>query len=57
MSEADTQLTDVQKIAALRLALGACYELFSEIRNDWTDPRHECREGWRIIDAVMKATE
>ena len=38
-------------------ALTKCRGLFSEIRNDWTDPRAECREGWAIIDAaIAKAT-
>lgn len=35
-------------------ALKRCRELFSEIRGDWTDPREQCREGWRVIDAALK---
>ena len=32
--------------------LDALRSLFSEIRNDWSDPRGWCREGWAIIDAA-----
>lgn len=42
------------EVPRLRVALRKCYVLFSEIRNDWTDPRSQCREGWRIIDAALK---
>lgn len=34
-------------------ALEKCRALFSEIRNDWTDPRSECCSGWEIIDAAI----
>jgi len=38
-------------------ALKVCRELFSEIRNDWTDPRSECRKGWTVIDAILVHAE
>jgi hypothetical protein len=34
-------------------ALKHCYALFDDIRNDWTDPRSQCREGWAIISAAL----
>jgi len=37
----------------LKDALKECDRLFSEIRNDWTDPRSECREGWDIIKKAL----
>jgi len=35
-------------------ALRELDSLFSEIRNDWTDPRSECRAGRAIIDTLLK---
>lgn len=49
-------LSDAEKIAMLRSALKLCDGLFSDIRNDWSDPRSECREGRAIIDAALSAT-
>lgn len=46
-----------QQVTTLREALKKCYELFSDIRGDWTDPRAECREGWKVIDNALAATE
>lgn len=37
----------------MRAALKRCSDLFSEIRGDWTDPRNQCREGWRVIDEAL----
>ena len=31
-------------------ALEKCDELFSDIRGDWTDPRHGCRMGWQTVE-------
>jgi hypothetical protein len=42
--------------ALLREALEKCRDLFTEIRGDWSDPRSECREGWRIIDEALDST-
>jgi hypothetical protein len=49
-------------LEALRVAFVAADVLFNDIRNDWTDPRSECREGFRlcresleIIDAALSA--
>ncbi len=28
-------------------------DLFSDIRGDWSDPRHECREGQDLIAALI----
>lgn len=41
-------------MAEMMAALDACEALFTEIRNDWTDPRSECREGWAVIQAVRE---
>ena len=41
---------------ALRVALEKCRELFADIRGDWTDPRSQCREGWRVIDEALHPT-
>ena len=42
----------------LLAALNRCGQLFREIRDDFEDPRHECREGVRIIEAaIAKAQE
>jgi hypothetical protein len=35
-------------------ALTGCSELFDEIRGDYSDPRHECREGQLVIRAALK---
>ena len=42
----------------LLAALQRCSQLFRKIRDDFEDPRHECREGIRIIEAaIAKAKE
>lgn len=41
------------RVAVLEKALRECRGLFSDIRNDWTDPRSECRKGWEIIHAAL----
>ena len=46
-------MTDADKILMLKVALAGCRELFSAIRDDWTDPRAECRAGWNLIDTVL----
>ena len=30
------------------------YEMATSIRNDWSDPRSECREIWRLCDLLKK---
>jgi len=35
--------------------LDAIASLFWDIRNDWTDPRSECREGLNIVADLAKA--
>jgi len=42
------------RIERLEAALRCCGELFSDIRNDWSDPRSECREGWRVIEEALE---
>ena len=39
-------------IAELVGALEKCYDLFSDIQNNWSDPRSECRAG---RDVIVKA--
>jgi len=43
-----------RKITVPESALRELASLFSEIRNDWTDPRSECRAGWAIIDTLLQ---
>lgn len=43
--------------AQMREALETCFELFSAIRGDWTDPRSECREGQRVIAKALREGE
>jgi hypothetical protein len=31
-----------------------CDAQFSAIRNDWSDPRHECRAGWAASERGRK---
>src|SRR5882672_9560367 len=52
-------MTDTLRAAleAAKADLLKCSELFSSIRGDWTDPRTDCREGWSIIDARVKAID
>jgi len=38
---------------ALREALERCDALFAAIRDDWTDPRSECREGRDVCSAAL----
>lgn len=33
-------------------SLANCNDLFHDIRNDWSDPRTECRMGWAIVERV-----
>ena len=40
-----------------RSALDACDGLFAEIRNDWSDPRYECREGRGRCEAAIAAID
>jgi len=42
--------------AVLVEALKRCEELFTTIKNDFLDPRHECRQGWKIIDDALTDT-
>lgn len=49
-------MTDSERIEVLREALVRCRELFDEIRNDWSDPRSECRAGWAVIEGALKKT-
>ena len=46
-----------KRIEALEHGLRKCNVLFSEIRMDWTDPRHECREGWAIVAELLDPKE
>jgi len=46
--------TAADRIEKLEAALRCCGELFSDIRNDWSDPRSECREGWRVIEEALE---
>ena len=46
----------IERNEALEEALRECRELFTEIRNDWYDPRSQCREGCRIIDTALSAS-
>ena len=51
-------LAAVADHADLLAALQRCSQLFRKIRDDFEDPRHECREGIRIIEAaIAKAKE
>lgn len=54
--ELEAQLKQEREAArGLVEALEKCNEVFSNIRNDWTDPRSDCREGWETIDAALAA--
>jgi hypothetical protein len=46
-----------QALEKMREALTQCRGLFTEIRNDWSDPRAECREGWAVIDEALSLLE
>ena len=50
-------MTDDERIRILKVALVACGELFAAIRNDWTDPRAECREGRQLIELALSIVE
>lgn len=55
----EAKLSLEQALQVAYTALQECYNLFSSIRGDWTDPRSDCREGWAIINAaqaVIKST-
>jgi len=44
-------------VVAVRLAIPYiqdAHSLFTEIRNDWSDPRTECRAGWAATDKAKK---
>ena len=43
-------MTTTQKLSD---ALNKCYDLFAEIRGDWSDPRAECREGFEVITQAL----
>ena len=45
------------RIEKLEAALRRCDELFSDIRNDWSDPRSECREGWSVIKEALEGKD
>jgi len=45
------------RIDKLEAALRRCDELFSDIRNDWSDPRSECREGWSVIKEALEGKD
>ncbi len=53
---AETADTLKATIAQMREALSQCRDLFWDIRNDWSDPRSECHEGSRIIDAALSSS-
>jgi hypothetical protein len=55
----DEELLDeaADRIEKLEAALRCCGELFSDIRNDWSDPRSECREGWRVIEEALEGKD
>jgi chromosome segregation ATPase len=42
------------RIEKLEAALRRCDKLFSDIRNDWSDPRSECREGRSVIKEALE---
>jgi hypothetical protein len=44
----------LEREKVLEGALTGCSELFDEIRGDYSDPRHECREGQLVIRAALK---
>jgi hypothetical protein len=46
-----------KRIEKLEAALRRCDELFSDIRNDWSDPRSECREGWSVIKKALEGKD
>jgi len=45
------------RIEKLEAALRRCDELFSDIRNDWSDPRSECREGWSVVKEALEGKD
>lgn len=47
-------IRDFQRREAVLLgALSECDIHFREIRNDWTDPRHDCHEGRLAIEEAV----
>ena len=42
-------------VEAVAPQLDEIASLFWDIRNDWTDPRSECREGLNIVAGLAKA--
>lgn len=54
--DADLAKQAAVRIAVMAAALAGCDELFDDIRNDWTDPRHECRTGRDLVAVALKPT-
>lgn len=49
--EKQTQHTDrLEQLKLSKRIVNIIYSLFTLIRNDWSDPRHECRTGWEAIE-------
>lgn len=47
----ETQKATKEELLEMLLAeFEECAEQFSRIRNDWSDPRDECRAGWASIE-------
>jgi hypothetical protein len=47
--QADSESSDWFLVLNVEPTLDRIEELFSEIKGDFTDPRHECREGWNAV--------
>jgi len=45
------------RIEKLEAALRRCDELFSDIRNDWSDPRSACRKGRSVIEEALEGKD
>ncbi len=43
------------EVKRLKEALAGCDELFAVIRNDFSDPRYQCRRGRELIECALKA--
>lgn len=48
-------MTDADRVKMLEACLMDLDGLFSAIRDDYTDPRSECREGRRLIALALAA--
>ena len=44
-------------IEKLEAALRRCDKLFSDIRNDWSDPRSACRKGRSVIEEALEGKD